>query len=127
MGSVAVDGPVGESGAGGVDPSGAGSVAGQGGAGGVRTAGAVYSATGVGGCAGEVEPVDRGVGAAQAGYWAEAQLLVQPGGAGVDRTVHSARTVPFQVGRPLHVPADDQGTEAGGVSLDDRLHPVGDR
>ena len=108
---------------GGVDRSGAGSVADQGGAGGVRPADAVYSAAGVGGRAGEVEPVYRRVGVAQAGYRGAAVGAISAGLAGRRHPAsapNSSHSIMPAAGYPARLrtrPADGKPGLGGDISV----------
>ena len=76
------------------------------------------AAAGVSRGAREVEAVDRRGCAAEAGDGAEHQLLVQLGGAPINRTVNEIPVVCLQVGRGLDVSRAYGCPESGRVRLD---------
>jgi hypothetical protein len=76
------------------------------------------------GRAGQVEPVDRGLGASEAGQRPEDQLLVDACGSTADRATVQVRVDCFQIERSLDGPGQDQVAKARSSSLPPRRHPV---
>ncbi len=96
----------------------------EGGPGGVHAGGAVHATSGVGGGGPEVKPPDRGLGPAEAGDRPEDQLLVELGGAAVERAAQQVGVEPLHLPGTEHPAGEDPAAEAGGVAFDPGLHPV---
>ena len=82
---------------------------------------AVHPAAGMGGRAGQVEPVDRGLGPAEPGQRPEDQLLVDAGGSAADRAVVQVGVRALQVQRRLHDAGQDRSRKPGALPFDHRL------
>src|SRR5215211_969979 len=76
---------------------------------------------------GEVEAADGGGRPAEAWIGAKDRLLVELGGAAVDRAADEVAVVALEVERRLDVALDDAPAEARRHPLDLFLHPVGEQ
>ncbi len=81
---------------------------------------------GMGGRGGEVEPADPGLGAPPPGNGPEDQLLVELGGAAVDRSPDQVGVAGLELTWTEHPPGEHPLAEAGGHPLDLVLHAVGE-
>src|SRR5215212_11640723 len=84
------------------------------------------AATGMGGGGGQVEAPDGRRRPAESGEGAEDRLLVELGGAPVDRAADQVAVVALEVERGLDLALEDPLAEAGGQALDLFLDPVGE-
>ncbi|PSK65483.1 hypothetical protein B0E53_02540 [Micromonospora sp. MH33] len=82
----------------------------------------MHPAAGVRAGAAQIEPANRGLRPAEAGQRPEDQLLVELGGAAVDRPTDKVAIGGHEVAGRLHHPVQHPVPEAGGVPLQQVLH-----
>ena len=88
--------------------------------------GAVHAAARVRRRRAEVQAGDPRLGAAQPGHRPEDQLLVQLGGAAVDRAADQVGVARLELARAQHAAGAGRATRSRGPALDPGLHPVGE-